>query len=399
MTDKELKLLKDEIRKLKIPSEFWGIDLDDFNNYQYNMYLSVRQVAGKTTQSLLLGLVLIKCFPEHYNRIEYLRNDKAQIVRANIETMFDTIIELGYFRKIYGSRWNGITYKPQQRKFYLVNKDEDGNIIETDSDCICAVHAVEKSEEYKSSYSNNKGNYIVLDECCETSRASYTIFVEFLNAISTIGRPLSPGRAEYLRVLMLGNNQDRYSFWFDEFNVNDDIENLTFGGRIYFRTEYNTTGVIQLLEQSERHKERIRSRNIPFLGFTSKKAAAFTGLTEFSGKTYKHIHFELDYEYCLYRRVYIYHRCRYIQLDYFKDGDRLDYVFAHFANAPQLDDNIILTLDPRERQHVYGVGAKDERERIYDICKKYFYLHSENRWYYASNKVGSLIDDYISNVD
>ena len=105
MNDRELKLIKDEVKKLKIPSEFWGIDLDDFNNYQYNMYISIRQTAGKTTQSLLLGLVLCKVLPDHYNRIEYLRLDKAQIVRANIETMFDTIIELGYFRKLYGE-WN-----------------------------------------------------------------------------------------------------------------------------------------------------------------------------------------------------------------------------------------------------------------------------------------------------
>lgn len=398
MTDKELKLLKDEVKKLKIPSEFWGIDLDDFNTYQYNMYISIRQTAGKTTQSLLLGLILCKVLPDHYNRIEYLRLDKAQIVRANIETMFDTIIELGYFKKLYGDKWNGITYKSQQRKFYLTKYDEDGNTIEIDDDCICAVHAIERSEEYKSSYANNKGNYIVVDECFETSRATYTIFVEFLNAISTIGRPLSPGRAEYLRVVMLGNNQDKYSFWFDEFNVSGDIDALTFGGRIYFKTEYNTTGVIQLLEQSERHKERIRSKNIPFLGFTSKKASAFTGLTEWSGKTYKHIDFELDYEYCQYRRIYIYHRGRYIQLDYFKDEEHRDYVFTHFANAPQLNDNIILTLDPREKQHVYGIGAKDSREAVYEICKRYFYLHSENRWYYASNKVGSLIDDYIQNV-
>ena len=399
MTERELKLIKEEVRKLKIPSEFWGIDLDDFFLYQYNMYISIRQVAGKTTQSLLFGLVLIKCLPEHYNRIEYLRLDKAQIVRANIETMFDTIIELGYFKKLYGDRWNGIQYKPQQRKFYLTKYDDDGNIIEQDPECICAVHAIEKSEEYKSSYSNNKGNYIVVDECFETSRATYTIFVEFLNAISTIGRPLSPGRAEYLRVIMLGNNQDRYSFWFDEFDVNDDVESLTFGGRIYFRTEYNTTGVIRLLEQSERHKDRIRLKNIPFLGFTSKKAAAFTGLTEFSGKTYKHLDFELDYDLCGFRRIYIYHRGRYIQLEYFMDPKRRDYVFAHFAKAPEYDDNIILTLDPREKQHVYGIGAKDSRDSIYNICKKFFYLHSEARWYYASNKVGSLVDDYLSNVE
>lgn len=400
MTDNELKIIQKEVKRLQIPSEFFGINLEDLKNYQYNMYVSIRQTAGKTTQSLLLGLILIKNFPDQYNRIEYLRLDKSQIVRANIETMFDTIIELGYFKKLYGDAWNWVTYKPQQRKFYLAKIDEEGTVIEEASDPICAVHAIEHSEEYKSSYTNHKGNYIVVDECFETSRPTYQIFVEFLNAISTIGRPLSPGRADYLRIIMLGNNQDMYSFWFDEFGFDqEEVENLKYGGYITFNTEYNTNGICRMLEQSERHKERIRLKNIPFLGFTSKKAAAFTGLEVWSGKQYKHPDFELNFEYRLFQRIYIFHRGRYMQLDFFNDPEKRKFVYAHFSNKPLLEDNIILTLDPRDKQDVYGNGSKDERPSVYDICKRYFMLYSENRWYYQSNKVGSLIEDYLSNIE
>lgn len=395
MNEREIKILKDEVRKLKIPPEFFGIRLDDFQHYQYNMYISVRQVAGKTTQSLLLGLLLVKNFPDKYSCIEYLRLDKSQIVRANIETIFDTIIDLGYFTKIYGEQWNSVKYHPQQRKFYLTKTDEDGNVITEANDPICVVHAVEHSEEYKSSYVSHRSNYIVLDECFETARPTYNIFVEFLNAISTIGRPLSPGRAENLIVLMLGNNQDQYSFWFDEFMI--EVDDLKFGGYVNFKTEYNTTGIVRMLEQSEKHKERIRSKNIPFLGFTSKKAAAFTGLTEWSGKSYRHLEWRLNYDNMRFRRLYIEHRGRFIQLEYFVDPEHRKYIFAHFAAPPKYDDNIILTLEPSDKQHVYGTGNKEEREKIFKICQDYFYLYDENRWYYASNKVGSLIDDYIKN--
>lgn len=384
------------IKKLKIPSEFWGIDLETLSEYQYNGYLSIRETAGKTTQGLILGLALNKLYPEQYS-IEYIRNDTSQITRANIEDLFNTVIRFGYIQKIYGERWNSIEYHTQQRKFFLCTRDEDGNIMEEDCLPICIVHSLEKAQEFKSGYNNPRGNYILFDEFMDTARATYTIFPEFLNAVSTIGRPNS--RHEWLRVIMMGNNTDPYSFWFDEFEISEEIPYLKFGGAITFRTEYNTTGVFKLLEPGEVQKKRLASKNIPFLGFPGKKAAAFTGVTEWSGKTYRHPEFILDYtEFCIHRRCYIRHRGRYIQLDLFKDQEHGVYTFLHFASAPKYDDNIILTIEPDKASDIYGFGKYEKREKIRNLLLKYIGCYQENRFYYASNMVGSLTEDFIKNI-
>lgn len=389
--------IKKELKRLKVPRQYWGIDLDSFFEYQWNIYMSVREVAGKTTQSILLGLLLYKLYPERY-QIEYLRWDNSQIVRGSIETIFDTIIRFGYINKIFDGKYNAIEYKYQTHKFYLCKKDGDGNILDQDESPCMVVHSVEKWLDIKSSYNAaGKGNFIVLDECFDTKRPTYSLFVQLLNVVSTIGRPLSGDNKDWLHILLLGNNTDEYSFLFDDFMI--DASTLDYGGVITFQTEYNTTGLCRLLELGEEQKKRLEDKNIPFLGFPGKKAASFTGATSFSGKSYRHIDFELNYEYCKFRRVYIRHRGRYMQLDLFNTEEKGYFVFAHFAAPPKYDDNMILTLEPETPCEFYGFGKYCKKERVKKVLYMYAELLLQHRFYYASNKVGSLVDDFIQNID
>ena len=397
--DQFIKELKKKVKSLKIPAEYWGINLDEFFQFQWNIYLSVRQVAGKTTQSLILALCAASICPEHYGTFAYLRNDVSQITRSHIETLFNTVVRFGYISKIYGGRWNDVVYKSQQRKFYLCLRDADGSIIDEDKQPVCSVHAVEKWQDDKSSVNLPNCGLIILDEFPDTNRATYRLFTELLNEISTIGRPLSDDRRDWLHILLLGNNTSEYCWLFDDIEgLAEDIPYLSFGGRIVFNTEYNTNGVCRLLELGEPQKKRLADRNIPFLGFTGKKAAPFTGSEAWGGKSYRHPDFDLNYEYCHFRRCYVFHRGRYIQFDLFADDERGKYAFAHFANKPQLEDNVVFTLEPASRQDVYAFGKYEKNQNILKLCKLIVSLIQENRIYYASNRVGSLIDDYIKNI-
>lgn len=394
----DIKKIRSEIKKLHIPKDYWGIDLDSFFTYQWNIYLSIRETAGKTTQSLLLGLVLNKLYPTHYH-IEYLRNDTAQCTRSNIETLFDTINRFHYIEKIYDNKWNGVVYKSNIKKFFLCKYDGEGSVIDIEEDPICVIHSLENWLNMKSSYNaGGKGNYIILDEFPDTSRATYGIFPQLLNVVSTIGRPLSPGATDWLHILLIGNNTDEYCFYFDDFQISDQIPYLKFGGSITFRTDYNTTGICKLLELGESQKERLKNKNIPFIGFTGKKAAPFTGETEWGGEQYRHIDFDLDYERCFFRRAYIHHRGRYIQIDMFEEEERGRFIFFHFASEPKLDDNLIFTIEPERKKDIYGFGKYEKNERILKICKLIVNLYQQNRCYFASNKVGSLISDFIKNI-
>ena len=94
----------------------------------------------------------------------------------------------------------------------------------------------------------------------------------------------------------------------------------------------------------------------------------------------------------------MYHRGRYIQMDLFNDPERGSFLFFHFAKEPQKDDNIIFCLDPEKPFEIYGFGKYERRERLSKICKKIQITITENRTYFASNMVGSLLDDFIKNI-
>ena len=397
MNGPDIKKIKNEIKKLHIPRDYWGIDLDTFFDYQWNLYISIRETAGKTTQSLLFGMILNKLYPHKYC-IEYLRNDSAQITRKNIETLFDTAKSLGYIEKIYEGKYNDVLYKANTKKFYLTKTDEEGSVIDIMEEPICILHSLEEALSMKSSYNNPRGNYIVLDEFPDTSRSTYGIFPQLLHVVSTIGRPLSEGRREWLHILLMGNNTDEYCFYFDDFQIAEEIPYLKFGGSITFKTEYNTTGICKLLELGEAQKERLKRHDIPFLGFPGKKAAPFTGESEWGGEQYKHIFFDLNYNECFFRRAYIRHRNRFIQIDLFYNEEVGKFAFLHFASEPQYNDNIIFTIDPEKNKDIYGFGKYEKNEKILRICKQIVSLYQENRFFYASNKVGSLTSDFIKNI-
>lgn len=390
----DIAYLSREFKRIGVPDRF-RFPLKEIFENDYAIILSMRQDAGKTTTSLLLGLLIYKRygFP-----IEYLRNDDNQIRRKAVESLFDVILKFDYIPKIFDKRWNSINYHYMQKKFYLCNRDDEGKIVEESEKPVCMVHSNEEWLDLKSSYNNPEGNFIVLDEALDSSRMSSLLWSEFMNNISTIGRVLEPERAAKCHVVILGNNTDRYAWLFQDFCISDLIPDLKYGTTIRFKTELGTTGACMMMEQSDLQKSRLKDKNIPFFGFTTKKAAQFTGMSEWSTKDYQHPDFYIDFENCLFRRMYILHRQRYIQLNLFYDEDHKKYVYLHFAREPLKQDNIILTMEPKERCEFYGICEYEDNKKVYELVRKYFRLRKENRWYYESNLIGEIVDDYLKNI-
>ena len=121
----DVELVKKELRKLKIPKEYFNFDIEAINYHDISLYLSIRKDSAKTTQALLLSLVLKKLY--NYE-CEYLRTDTDQITSTNIDNIYDVILKFGYVEKIFGDKWNTIIYKQHLKRFYLAKKDDEGNI-------------------------------------------------------------------------------------------------------------------------------------------------------------------------------------------------------------------------------------------------------------------------------
>lgn len=394
----DIQKIKREVKKLNIPSKFFRINIDEFFDNDIYMMISIRENAGKTTQCLIFGMVLKKLYN---TTTEYLRCDTAQIRQKGIENLYNTIRSLGYVEKIFGKEWNDVEYKVRSRKFFLCHKDEDGLIDKMDDKPLCCCHSNEESEDLKSAYNNPDGNFIFFDEFMDSKRATMDQWIEFMTNISTIGRPETrldkKTKKPLAHCIMAGNNKNVYSHWFDDFCIQEEISRLKFGHYFKMKTDMGTSMICYMLDQSEDLKEKIEKGRIHFFGFPTKKAAQFNGITEWSGKTYKHLHFPVRDLRPIYNRIFIRHRNRLIQLELYRKENY--FVFAHFASAPTKDDNIILCLDPEEKGEVYGYGIYERNTRIFDLIKIFIRLKQENRWYYVSNFVGEVVEDFEKNIE
>ena len=395
----DIAKIKKEIKKLHIPGKYFRINIDQFFNHDYYMMISIRENSAKTTQNLIFGAVLWKLYG---TTTEYIRCDTAQIRQKGIENLYNTVKSLGYIEQIFDGEWNDVEYKIRSRKFFLVHKDEDGMVDKSCDVPICCVHSNEESEDLKSAYNNPNGNFIFFDEFMDSKRPTMNQWIEFMTNISTIGRigtRLDEKTGKPLcHVMMAGNNTNMYSHWFDDFCISEEIANLKFGHYFEMKTRMGTSMVVYMLDQDEELKEKVTKGKIHFFGFDTKKSAQFNGITEWSGRTYNHLNFSIRDLRPVYNRIFIRHRNRLIQLELYKKENY--FVFAHFASAPLYDDNLILCLDPdaTKKCEIYGYANFERNQRIFNIVKRFIRLKYENRWYYSTNFVGEVVDDFEKNI-
>ena len=381
--------IKKTIKKLQIPKEYgFKFDIEAVLTHDFSLIMSIRQDAGKTTQALLLGLVLNYLYG---TTTEYMRSDNEQIRQAKIETMYDVIIQFKYVERLF-DKFNTIIYKRNEKKFYLAHIDDKG-VIDLESDKpLCAVHSLEEWRNLKSSYVNPNGDYLIFDEFMDTSRQVNRQVIELQHNISTITR-YRPNA----RVVMLGNNQNKFCFWFEEFEIQKEIESLKFGKSFEKTTELGTTIYGTLIDLSLEKKNEIKNRKIRFSGFNTPKMNAFNGLNPWQGEVWKHIpdNEMLKKEYYIESPIYVYHRNRYILINLYYKDDLGYYCYLHFSNKPMLKDRIILTLEPTAENEIYGFGRFCGKEKVFKKIQKIFNIRSSNLFFYESNAVGDLLNQYI----
>lgn len=388
--------VKREIKRLNIPKEYWKIDLDAFFRNEYNFYLSIRENAGKTTQGLILGLVLFKLYG---TKTEYLRSDERQIARSSVENLYNVVENLGYIKKIFNNQYNSLEYSTQQKCFRLIKMDDEGKITYRSEPC-CALHSNELWRKYKSGYNSPKGDFILYDEFLDSERPVYRQMTEFMNNISTIGRVKSAQRKNNVHVLMLGNNTDEFSHWWDDFTITDKIRDLIqFGASFETVTDLGSTVFCKLVDLNDNQKEELKSKKIAFFGFNTPEMAQFNGTQVWAQKSYPQIPDVemLEKEYKNYNKVYIHHRNRFIQLDLYYKEDIGYYVFLHWAKEPKYDDVIILTTEPLKKNEVYGFGRYHLSEKVYRVTQMLYRLKCEQRWYYLNNQIGNIVEDFEKN--
>lgn len=375
-------LIRKEYKRLGCPPDFYDPSTAPLASAKYFINLSDRST-GKTTNWLLIGLIM---YWQYGTQIQYVRQSNENITPKYSRSLFNVILQNGYIDKITDGVYNSITYK--SRRWYLCKIDDTGAIVDQDDTMCCFMCSIDKAIDLKSSYNAPYGDFIIFDEFIGDYYYPNE-FVKFCDLVKTIIRERhSP------IIIMLANTIDKHSQYFNELEIYDDVQIMQQGDHKTITTNRGTVIYVEIIGATKRKKAKRSVLNKLFFGFHAPELASITG-DDWAVSNYQHIPEPLvdadddrdDYWYIM-RNIYIYHNSKYLRLDIVEHKKLGICVYVHWATKIY-PDSIILTCEERyDPRYMYRLGPPK-------LAKLLERLYRSNRFYYATNDVGSFFTNYL----
>ena len=374
--------IRKEFRKLGIPADVYNPCVCPWEIAKYFVVNSERDV-GKTTNFLLMGMIMFKMYG---TQIQYIRQIENMIMPKSLKNLFATIVEYGYIEKLTEGEWNSVYY--HSRRYYYAKADENGNITEIASTHFMFCCSVDKAIDLKSGYNAPVGDFIIFDEFI--GKYYYgNEFVSFEDLLKTIIR----GRRSPV-VVMLANTLNPHSQYYNELEIYDKITTMHAGDTLTTKTSKGTVIYIELIGVTEKKKTKRSIINKLFFGFKNPLLGSITGESDWALDSYQHIPEVQEGEEepeVITRRLYIFHNEKYVRLDVVKHCTLGLCVYAHWATKTY-GDSYILTIEPRhDSRYHFKVGSGKVEKLLKTVIK-------ENRIYYATNDIGSFVENYFKTV-
>lgn len=366
-----------EFNKIVPKGEYYNPTNMNFTKARINMLLSERSV-GKTTNILILGMIANK----HYNiRLHYIRNKQSEVRASIVSDLFNTINKFGYVSKITENRWSEVRYFQMERKWYYVNTDENGEVTERNSECLMYAMSIEKSSDYKSGYSCNNADFIIVDE--------FIVIDDFKNRFQSLQDILSTliRFRQSPVILYLSNTVDKQHYLFDEYAISETVWSLAKGDREYITSELGTTIYVEYINE-ERINQKKKNVNRLYFGFKNEKLNAITG-NDWYGKEYPHF-FSEKTDVVLADNIYLEYYQRLQRLSIIKRENGVLLVYAHKATRTY-DDSIIYTTNITEDnrcRYLYGNGSR--------LDKLLTTLYDHKAFRYGTNSDGLLVEKFYN---
>lgn len=365
--------IRKEFRKLKIPAEYYNPSKSPFDKCKWFINLSDRST-GKTTNWLLFGMTMNKLYG---TVIQYVRQTNDMITPRNSKNLFDTILDNNYVSKLTDGKYNTIVYKA--KRWYYAKSDENGEIVEQKNNHFMCMLSIDNAENYKSSYNAPYGDLIIFDEFI--GKYYYrNEFVRFNDLLKTIIRDRqSP------IIVLLANTIDKNSQYFNELEIYNTVQNMKQGDSEIITSERGTNIYVEILESGVKKQKTRSIVNTLFFGWKNPLISSITG-DDWAINNYPHIP-QYNSKIIL-KRYYLDFNNTLLALD-IKSCDEIGmYVAVHKATRTY-DDSIIFTIgeiDKNNKRFRFGFTPSDKR--LWELYKR-------NKFYYASNDIGSLIDNYV----
>lgn len=366
--------VREAFRKIA-PKKYHGIiDHYAFEDYAYNIMCSER-TGYKSTQVLLIGLIVYQMYGV---QLEYIRLSEDDCTPKKISTLYNPIVENGYLVKIFGDEWNDIQYRGGY--FKLIHRDEDGKPDLVCSDYITHVIANDQPDDYKSSYNTIRGDLIFFDEFVAI-RSRPLAYEYFRQNLSTVLRKRLHGV-----IFMAANNINFNNDFYADFGIRRDLRDLDPNGDVAVIDKNGTKFYIQILKpDTSKDKQRY---NTKYFGYAEGRAAAITG-GKWQMFDYPHINPNWSAAEPLLRNFYISHLGDLLRLTLVRPDDIGLIVMVTPATRLYDDSRIFTVGEIHDRRYIYKCGSQRSG---YSLL---WTLYKRNRWFYATNECGELVQAYI----
>lgn len=382
----DFKAINKIYKSLKCPKGYYNPTLLPFERAKYFNLLSIR-ATGKTTNILLWIMCARKWYIEKYGTETqppaggYIRQNIEMIMPKNIKHMFSVIIQRGYVEKLTNGQYNSIIYK--NRAFYYCKVDEKGDIEEIENNYFFFCFAINKSDDYKSTFNDPKLDFVVFDEYLST-RYTPNEFIYFIDLLATIFRE----RKSPL-IFMLANNIDRNSPYFRELGIMQQVKLMQFGDSKIITSELGTKVYVELVGLEEQKKKQKQELTSLFYGFTNPKLSIVTGQLTWAVNNYQHIPNDLEEDILeVIGNRYILYNDELIRLRYVISPKYGKMVLITPATR-FYDDSIIYTIgELMNKNYRFGLGFSN-------VDKLFYQAYKRNQFYYATNDVGNMVENFL----
>lgn len=362
-------------KKLHVPSEYDYSDILPFDkNYKWHLLLSVKSV-GKTTQMLLIGLIMYKLYGTVTQICRHHMDNAAYYDR--LFSLINTYDGGRYLKTIFGQENLEIGY---YGKFFSLYENTGKKREKINTNPVAVALGCDECYNLCSKYDAPTGDLILLDECF-TNRNTPDEFLNFINLHKTIVRERMSDK-----IFILGNTYDVNNVWFRQLTISRQIRTLKAGEQRVFETAEKMPIFTYYL--TPRSPEKRKMFNREHYGFNNPQLNAITGAGAWNSKIFP-MYTRLQNRKSLFRGLYFkiyddtFLECEYVT------SETGEYLFFHPCRmSSALSSNLIYTNKFLMRENEMEFGHDKLSRKIIDMLRK-------KRVVFSDNETGNLFEKFM----
>lgn len=372
----EWKKIMQFYQKLHVPAEYDYSDILPFDKpYKWHLLLSTKSV-GKTTQLLLIGLIMYKLYGTCIQLCRHHLDNASYYDR--LFSLINTFDGGRYMKTIFGNENYEIGY--YGRYFHIYERDGMKR-TKISSAPVAVALGTDDCYQLCSKYDAPTGDLIILDECF-TNRNTPDEFINFVNLHKTIVRERLSDK-----IFVLGNTYDAGNIWFRQLTISKQIRTLKQGEQRVFETDAGMPIFCYYLTPRSPEKRRIFN-NLHY-GFNNPLLNAVTGAGAWSTKIYPVIT-QLPNRTSVLRGIFLkIYSDTYLECEILRSDFGL-HLFVHPCRlSTALQSNMIFTNDFICAENEIFFGKDPVSSRILDFIRTQHVVFSDN-------ETGSLFEKFFT---